>query len=116
MCELEMRRYWYKTKKPNKISGKREMRVFTHLPHGYDVYLGEVIRKDENGHFIHTLYDRQTSRIVAQFDDHGNCGFSCSRDTIEKALDPMLRDANQLRKQVSTHSNVKLRKVKRRRK
>lgn len=91
-------RYWYKTKRPNKISGKREMRVFTQYPHGYDVYIGEKIVKDENGHFIHILFDRNTDRVIRKFDDHGNCGFSCSRDIIEQTLDPMLKEKNQLRK------------------
>jgi len=106
-----MRRYWYKTKRPNKISGKREMRVFTQLPHGYDVFLGEVIRKeiDSEGkeHYIHTLYDKTTDKVVKVFDDTGNCGFTCSRDTIEEALDPMLRNANQLRRAMETHSFAK---------
>jgi hypothetical protein len=107
-------RYWYKTKKPNRVSGKREMRVFTHFPHGYDVYLGENITKDENGHFIHTLYDRNTHRIVKQFDDTGNCGFSCSRDVIEQALDPMLKAAHQLRKACIINTMVKRKLIKKR--
>lgn len=114
-----MRRYWYKTKRPNKISGKREMRVFTQFPHGYDVYLGETIHKeigtDGKEHFIHTLYDRNTDRIVKIFDDTDNCGFSCSRDTIEETLDPMLRDVNQLRKSKKTTSIVKRKKSKKQR-
>lgn len=115
-----MRRYWYKTKRPNKISGKREMRVFTQYPHGYDVYLAEVIKKeispDGKEHFIHTLYDRNTDRVVKVFDDAGNCGFPCSRETIEETLDPMLRSVNQLRRARKTSTKVKRKKSKKGRK
>lgn len=107
-----MRRYWYKTKRPNKISGVREMRVFRQLPHGYDIFLGEVIHKrigdDGKEHYIHTLYDRKSDNIVAEFDDTGNCGFACSRDEIEKILNPMLISAGQqTRKKHKTKSKVK---------
>jgi hypothetical protein len=79
-----MRRYWYLTKKT------KEPRVFTQLPHGYDVFVGEVIhRRPEDGHYIHTLYDRQSDRIIKEFDDHGNCGFDCSRKVISQQLDAM---------------------------
>lgn len=110
-----MIRYWYKTKKPNKVSGVREMRVFTQLPHGYDVFLGEKIHKrigsDGKEHYIHTLYDRKSDNIVTEFDDTGNCGFSCSRDEIEKVLDPMLISAGQqTRKKRKTKSKVKRKK------
>lgn len=107
-----MKRYWYKTKKPNKKSGVREMRVFRQYPHGYDVFLGEVINKkiDENGkeHYIHTLYDRKSNNIVYQFDDTGNCGFDCSRKEIENVLNPMLVSAGQqTRKRCKTSSKAK---------
>jgi hypothetical protein len=108
-------RYWYKTKKPTKNTGKREMRVFRQYPHGYDVYLGEVIHKevDSKGkeHYIHTLYDRNTSNVVKQFDDKvgcgNNCGFDSSRKTIEMTLDPMLQAAGQLRRALKIWSIVK---------
>ena len=107
-----MKRYWYKTKKPNKVSGVREMRVFTQLPNGYDVFLGEVIKKrigpDGKEHYIHTLYDRQSDNIIFEFDDTGNCGFDCSRKEIEKVLDPMLISAGQqTRKRKKNKSKAK---------
>ena len=108
---------WYKTKKPVKTSGKREMRVFKQYPNGYDVYLTEHINKvvDKNGkeHYIHTLYNRNTDEVVKVFDDSGNCGFTCSRDEIERALDPLLKEVNQLRRAIRSFTSVKRRKYKR---
>jgi len=107
-----MKRYWYKTKKPNKISGVREMRVFTQYPHGYDVFIGETIRRENDSQgkprYIHTLYEGKSDRIIKEFDDTGNCGFSCSRDVIEDTLDSMLITAGQkTRKARKTHSAIK---------
>jgi hypothetical protein len=77
-------RYWYLTKKT------KEPRVFTQYPNGYDVYIGEKIhRRPEDGHFIHTLYDRRSDKVIKEFDDHGNCGFDCSRKVIAQELDAM---------------------------
>jgi len=79
-----MKRFWYLTKKT------REPRVFTQYPNGYDVYIGETIhRRPEDGHFIHTLYDRRSDKVIKEFDDHGNCGFDCSRKVISQELDGM---------------------------
>ena len=107
-----MKRYWYKTKKPNKVSGVREMRVFRQLPNGYNIFLGEVITKKIDGegkeHYIHTLYDRTSNNVVSEFDDTGNCGFDCSRKEIEKVLNPMLISAGlQTRKRKKALSKTK---------
>lgn len=108
-----MRRYWYLTKKT------REPRVFTQLPHGYDIFVAEVIHKrPEDGHYIHTLYDRRTNNIVKEFDDHGNCGFDCSRKTIAQELDEMNRFPRRERKskKSKTATRRKVKKMKGRKK
>jgi hypothetical protein len=113
-------RYWYKTKKPAKKTGVREMRVFRQYPHGYDVYLGETIKKeiDSNGkeHYIHTLYDRNTDTVLKKFDDKDGCGDKCgfdfSRKIVEETLDPMLRSANQLRRARKVQVAAKRKKCK----
>lgn len=79
-----MKRYWYLTKKTH------APRVFTQLPHGYDTYIAEVIHRSPDGHYIHTLYEGKSDRIIKEFDDQENCdgacGFGSSRKQIAKEL------------------------------
>ena len=79
-----MKRYWYLTKKTH------APRVFTQLPNGYDVFIGEVIHKTPDGRYVHTLYDRKSDRVIKEFDDqkncNGQCGFDSSRKEIAKEL------------------------------
>lgn len=97
-----MRRYWYLTKKT------KEPRVFRQLPHGYNVFIGEVIRKrPDDGHYIHTLYEGQGDRVLKEFDDHGNCGFDCSRKVISQELDRMNSFPIRERKTKKIKNNVK---------
>jgi len=79
-----MKRYWYLTKKTH------APRVFTQLPHGYDIFIGEVIHRTPEGNYIHTLYDGKSDRVIKEFDDQRNCngvcGFDSSRKEISKEL------------------------------
>jgi hypothetical protein len=101
-----MKRYWYLTKKT------KEPRVFTQYPHGYDVYIGEVIhRRPEDGHYIHTLYEGRGDKVIKEFDDTGNCGFDCSRKVIAQELDSMnnfpIRQRKARKNKVRTQRKVK---------
>jgi hypothetical protein len=68
---MRRKQYWYLTKKT------KEPRVFRFFPHGYDVYIGEDIRKNFNSKdpdgfsCVHTLYDRNSNNIIKEFDDSG---------------------------------------------
>lgn len=79
-----MKRYWYLTKKT------KAPRVFTQLPHGYDIFIGEVIHRTPEGRYVHTLYEGKTDRVIKEFDDqencNGECGFDSSRKQIAKEL------------------------------
>jgi hypothetical protein len=101
-----MKRYWYLTKKTH------APRVFTQLPHGYDIFIGEVIHRTPEGRYIHTLYDGKGDKVIKEFDDHGNCGFSCSRKEIAKELFAMnnlgqMPEVLAPRKSKKTHSKIK---------
>jgi len=105
-----MKRYWYLTKKTH------APRVFTQYPHGYDIFIGEVIHRTPEGKYIHTLYDGKSDNVIKEFDDKencdGTCGFGSSRRQIAKELFSM----NNLgpmpavlapRKSKKTHSKIK---------
>jgi hypothetical protein len=105
-----MKRYWYLTKKTH------APRVFTQLPHGYDIFIGEVIRKTPDGRYIHTLYDGKSDRVIAEFDDQqncdGSCGFNSSRRKIAQELFAMnhlgqIPEVLAPRKTKKTYSKIK---------
>lgn len=77
-----MKRFWYLTKKT------REPRVFRQYPHGYDVFIGEVIHRNPDGTFTHILYDRKTNNVIKEFNDKG-LDFNGSRKIITQELDAM---------------------------
>lgn len=77
-----MKRYWYLTKKTH------EPRVFTQLPNGYDIFVGEVIVPMPNGTFDHVLLDRQSNVMVKRFNDKG-LNFNGSRKVIVGVLNQM---------------------------
>jgi hypothetical protein len=105
-----MKRYWYLTKKTH------APRVFTQLPNGYDIFIGEVIHRTPEGNYIHTLYDGKSDRVIKEFDDkkncNGQCGFGSSRREIAKELFAMNRlgpmpEVLAPRKSKKTHSKIK---------
>jgi len=82
---MRRKQYWYLTKKT------KEPRVFSFFPHGYDVYIGEDIRKNYNSKdpdgfsCVHTLYDRNSNTVIKEFDDAG-LDFDGTRKLITKEL------------------------------
>lgn len=73
------KRYWYLTKKT------KEPRVFTQLPNGYDIFVGEVIIPQDDGTFNHILFDRDSSNVIKRFNDKG-LDFDGSRNVITNLL------------------------------
>lgn len=85
-----MRRYWYLTKKT------KAPRVFTQLPHGYDIFVAEVIHKTPDGRYIHTLYDGRSDRVIKEFDDQQNCDGPCGFNSSRRTIAQILFDMNNL--------------------
>jgi hypothetical protein len=105
-----MRRYWYLTKKTH------APRVFTQLPHGYDIFVGEVIHKTPEGKYIHTLYEGRSDRVIKEFDDKVNCDGPCGFNSSRREIAQILFNMNNLgqipavlapRKAKKSHSKTK---------
>jgi hypothetical protein len=71
--------------------------VFRQYPNGYTVFVGEVIRKNPDGTYTHTLYDRKSDVVVKEFNDKG-LDFNGSRHIITQQLDAMNNFAIRARK------------------
>jgi hypothetical protein len=75
-----MNRYWYLTKHTG------EVRDFQQHPNGYEKFVTEVISRNLDGSFQHTIYNRETNDIIDSFSDRRK-NFKHTQNLIKNILE-----------------------------
>ena len=77
-----MNRYWYLTKHTG------EVRDFHQHPNGYDIFVTEVISRNPDNSFQHTIFNRETNDIITSFSDRRK-SFKHTQNLIKNILQHM---------------------------